>query len=110
MSDTGQNSAKKFDTGKAPMSLIPSDALDEIAKVLDFGKKKYAAHNWRKGMEWSRLIDATLRHVNAWKEGEEKDAESGLSHLAHAACCITFLLSFEKRGAGTDDRYKHERT
>ena len=39
-------------------------------------------------------------------DGEDKDPESGLSHLAHAACCIMFLLEFEKTHPELDDRYK----
>lgn len=96
----------KKDQGKPAMSLIPSDFLIELAKVLSFGAQKYDPHNWRKGIKWSRMIDAAMRHITAWKEGEDLDAESGLSHLAHASCCLAFLVSYEKRRREFDDRYK----
>ena len=96
----------KHDTGKPPMSLLSGVALAEIAKVLDFGQKKYDSHNWRKGFAWSRPASAALRHLFAWIGGEDKDPESGLSHLGHCACCLMFLLEFEVKGIGTDDRYK----
>lgn len=96
----------KKDQGKPPLGLIPSDFLFELGRVLDFGAKKYDSHNWRKGIKWSRMIDASLRHIASWKEGEDLDAESGLSHLAHAACCLAFLVSYEKRRPEFDDRYK----
>jgi hypothetical protein len=38
-----------------------------------------------------------------WK-GEDNDPETGLSHLAHAMCCVMFLLSYHLRKVGTDDR------
>jgi hypothetical protein len=88
------------------MDLLPGEALEEIAKVLSFGAKKYAAHNWRKGFAWSRLLAACLRHLFAYGRGERTDPESGLSHLAHAGCMLLFLLTHEVKGMGTDDIYK----
>ncbi len=97
--------AVKFDDGKAPLSLLPRRALEEEALVLAHGAKKYGTHNWRKGMKFSRLADACLRHIYAFLDGEDKDEESGLSHLAHARCCLAFLLEYEGRRLGTDDRF-----
>lgn len=96
----------KHDEGKTPLGLHPHEALEEIGRVLAFGAKKYAAHNWRKGMAWSRLYDAALRHLLAWIGGEDKDIETGISHLAHAGCCLEFLIAYERSGIGIDDRWK----
>ena len=98
--------AIKHDEEKPPMYLLPSESLEEIAKVLAFGAKKYSAHNWRKGMGWSRLLSAALRHLFAFVRGEDKDPETGLSHLAHAGCCVLFLLWYEQKRKEFDDRYK----
>jgi len=98
--------AKKFDTGKPPLSLISRTALEEEAKVMAYGVAKYGTHNWRQGMDFSRLVDTGLRHLYAFADGEDKDPETGLSHLAHARCCLAFLLEYEGRKVGTDDRYK----
>lgn len=95
----------KYDAGKPGVHLLPYPALEEIARVLDFGATKYTAHNWAKGMSWSRLVGAALRHIGRWAWGESIDSETGLSHLAHAGCCILFLLSYERFGIGTDDRF-----
>jgi hypothetical protein len=62
--------------------------------------------NWEHGMKWSRVYGALLRHLTAWWGGEDKDPETGRSHLWHVACCVTFLLTYEMRGAGEDDRWK----
>jgi hypothetical protein len=80
--------------------------MNQTAAVLKFGAIKYAEHNWRKGFAWSRPLAAAMRHILAFNAGEDKDPESGLSHLAHAACCIMFLLEFEKTHRELDDRYK----
>lgn len=98
--------AIKHDDGKVPMHLLSNEALKQIAAVLDFGQNKYAAHNWRNGFVWSRVLGAAMRHIHAYNDGEDKDPESGLSHLAHAGCCIMFLLEFEKTHKELDDRYK----
>nr|WP_142850688.1 dATP/dGTP diphosphohydrolase domain-containing protein [Telmatospirillum sp. J64-1] len=104
------NTAQKFDSGKPPMGLIPRSALVAEAEVLAFGAKKYAKHNWRGGMEWSRLVDAALRHITAWNEGQDTDPETGASHLAHARCCLGFLIEYQEKGTGTDDRFKTTET
>lgn len=97
----------KKDAGKVGLQLLPFEALEEIAKVLDFGAQKYAAHKWRDGMKWSRLLGALLRHTFAWARGQDTDPETGRSHLAHAGCCVVFLLAYTlnpKRYSDLDDR------
>lgn len=98
---------KKFDSGKPPMSLLPTLPLLEIAKVLQYGASKYEVHNWRKGILYSRITSAVLRHLTLWNEGEELDEESNLPHLAHAACGLLFLLEYSNTKPEMDDRYKH---
>ena len=92
-------------------ALLPSEALDEIARVYAFGAEKYAAHNWRKGYEWNKSFSAMMRHLWSWWRGENLDPESGLSHLAHAGFhvlgLLTFVLNYERYGK-FDDRYKDE--
>ena len=85
----------KFDSGKLDYTLVPWDGLEEIVKVLEFGAKKYARDNWRK-VESQRYAAAAFRHLVAYNKGEQADDETGLSHLAHAGCCLLFLLSLEK--------------
>lgn len=102
----GGGSAMKFDDQKLPVNLLSTEALLQTAAVLKFGADKYHAHNWRDGFAWSRPLAAAMRHIMAYNDGEDKDPESGLSHLAHAACCIMFLLEFEKTHPELDDRYK----
>lgn len=96
----------KHDQNKPDLSLLSPIALMKTAEVMNFGRKKYAAHNWRGGFLWSRPLAAALRHIFAYLGGEDKDPESGLSHLAHASCCILFVLEFEETHKDLDDRYK----
>ena len=94
----------KFDKGKPPISWISRRANEQEAFVLAFGAEKYERWNWSKGMSWSRLLDAALRHLLAYADGENTDAESGLSHLAHARCDIGMLLDYEVEHPELDDR------
>ncbi len=87
---------RKFDAGKLRFSLLPAAAVRAVVGVLEYGAQKYAPDNWRKVPDArQRYFDAAQRHLWAWWGGEKVDAESGLSHLGHAACCVLFLLAFE---------------
>jgi hypothetical protein len=107
--DLEPDQALKFDSGKPRMELLPTGPLLAISRVLTKGAVKYSPHNWRRGFEWSRLIGAAMRHLFLWSAGEDKDPETGESHLAHAGCCILFLLEHEAKGLGVDDRHKYEK-
>lgn len=105
---------RKDDSGKARMDLIPPEAMFALADILGYGAAKYASRNWEKGMPWGRVFAAAMRHLWAWWGGcgptaksflfAEVDDETKRSHLWHALCCVVFLVAYEERGVGTDDR------
>ena len=86
----------KYDYAKPRMSLVPLKQVEKIAKVLTFGANKYKDNGW-KTLENAeeRYFSAAMRHLTAYQNGEELDEESGMSHLAHAATNLIFLLYFE---------------
>jgi len=106
MSAEQPKQAVKLDDGKPPLSLMSRVWLWEVGEVLGHGAKKYAAHNWRLGLKQSRLLDAALRHITAYMDGEDLDPESGRSHLAHASCCLMFAFEMSKTHPQLDDRYR----
>jgi len=100
--EVGKKVGAKFDNDKTRMDLLMcgcAKALEQVAKVLTFGAKKYADDNWRLVPDAKKRYNAALhRHLNAYYQGQLLDSETGLSHLAHAQCCLTFLLEFELEG------------
>lgn len=94
----------KFDHGKTRFDLLPPEGVEAVAVILTNGATKYGDRNWEQGMDWSRPFGACLRHLFAWWGGEKLDRDSGKSHLWHAACNIFFLITYEKRNIGKDDR------
>lgn len=84
---------QKHDQDKPMWNLLPWLAQTEVVKVLTFGAQKYDDDNWRKVPNpKKRYLAAAFRHMVAWATGEKLDPESGLHHLAHAICCLMFLL------------------
>lgn len=90
---------RKFDGDKARVDLLVDGcpkALMAISDVLTYGAKKYDDHNWQvvpNGPQ--RYKAAMMRHILAHASGESVDSETGISHLAHAACCVMFMLELE---------------
>ncbi len=84
---------QKHDTDKPRYDLMPVHAEAAVVDVLTFGAKKYAPDNWRHvESATDRYTAAALRHIAAYRMGEREDQESGLPHLAHAVCCLMFML------------------
>lgn len=84
----------KHDGGKLDYTLVPWDGLEDVVRVLEFGANKYSRDNWRKVENAeARYMAAAFRHMVAHQGGEVNDPESNLPHLAHAGCCILFMLA-----------------
>jgi len=77
------------------ISLYGSNYLDEVVRVWEFGKEKYAAFNWTKGMAWSVPIGCIGRHYTLMLDDPyAKDSETGLPHWAHIECNLQMLLHY----------------
>jgi hypothetical protein len=85
--------------------LIPSHAMDEVARVYGKGAEKYAQRNWERGYAWGLSLAAMERHLNKFKQGEQRD-ELGNHHLAAVVFHALALMTFERFSLGTDDRSK----
>lgn len=92
---------------KAPLGLIPPHSMEQTAWVHQLGSRKYGPFNWRDtGVCASTYINAIMRHLNAWRDGEDLDPESGISHLAHIACSCNIMMDADYCEKLQDDRNK----
>lgn len=87
----------KADAGKPMLTLVPRQILFDIAKVREYGTKKYGdPDNWKQ-VEKQRYRDAAFRHFMSYLDDPQgTDEESGLTHLSHLACNIAFLCEMER--------------
>jgi len=104
INSTAKGSGARYNGGKPDFSLIPLVTLEDEASVWAYGKQKYAAWNWAKGMPWSAVLASAMRHLSKWQAGEDIDDESGLPHLAHAMCNLRMLTLYSKTYPEGDDR------
>lgn len=103
------NSAKKFDSNKVDISILPKSGVEGIALAFMYGEKKYGRYNYKAapGLLWTQLISAALRHLFAFLSGEDCDKESGLLHLHHVGANIMMLIEYYTKNIGTDNRDKN---
>ena len=102
--ETLQGLAVKDDVNKPRIDLIPPNTLMRIGRVFAMGARKYGDTNWLKGMRWSRLYAAAMRHLLAYWSGEDLDSESNEYHLVHAICDLMCLLEYYEQHPALDDR------
>lgn len=90
-------SGRKDDQGKLRYDLLDPQPIEDLVRVLTAGAAKYGDSNWKQVENAeNRYYAAMLRHVQAWRQGEKQDKEDGLPHLAHAMCCLMFLMWIEE--------------
>lgn len=94
----------RFNQGKLRYDLFEPFAMQELARVFTKGAEKYAEHNWLHGMDWSKCEASLMRHIYAWKAGEDRDKETQCFHMAHAAWNALALVSYMKYAPGKDNR------
>ena len=90
---------------KVSLSKWPGVATLHGAHAMMNGAAKYGAYNWRGNpVVASIYVDACLRHVGAWFDGEQTATDSGVHHLGHALACLAILLDAQATGNLVDDR------
>jgi hypothetical protein len=101
---TGTPQAMRYNQGKLQWSLMDMKSFEPMIRVLEFGAKKYARDNWKKGMFLSAIYDSLTRHMISFMAGEDNDPESGLPHIGHIQCNIMFMSYVLQHHPQLDDR------
>lgn len=95
--------------GKVPLEKLPFLVLLGDAVVHAGGAAKYGERNWRiDKIMTSTYEGAIMRHFVAWAGGEDKDPDSGMSHLYHIRACCAVMLDADLFGTLIDDRHRSE--
>jgi len=98
---------KKFDGNKPDSTLIPVEFIIQVSKVLGFGAGKYGKHNFRDGLNYTRLLSSIKRHIDLEIAGVETDKDSGMPHWALAGSAIAMYAFMKTHRPELDDRYKY---
>jgi hypothetical protein len=117
--------ARRYNNNKIRHELIPTEFIDELAKVYTIGAEKYTirdeegriiddgADNWRKGLKWRGVLASIKRHINKFEKGEDYDEDypkelvdrfGKTFHLANAAWGIATLINHYTSHPELDDR------
>lgn len=88
--------------------LGPKYCIEQCTRGLEYGLVKYCRNNWKLGMEWSRVLDAALRHLVFGPCLGEQIDESGNTHYAHALCMLMFAYEYIDKELGVNDLFQAE--
>jgi hypothetical protein len=107
----GQNPKDLLGVEKVSFTKVPAVAIAHCAHAMMDGAGKYGPYNWRdKAVVANIYIDAALRHLLDWFEGEEEADDSHCHHLGHAMACCAILLDAQETGNLVDNRPVNEKT
>lgn len=96
------------------LSVVPPASILREAEAMHYGAhlaprkdgtKGYGPYNWRDDpVEVMIYVDACMRHLFAYVDGEGTDPESGVTHLGHAKACLGIIVDAEANGTLIDNR------
>lgn len=97
--------ADRHNKGKLEWSLVHMPSLEPLVRVLEFGAKKYARDNWKKGLSFNKIKESLMRHmIDFFDNMEDNDAESGINHIGHMMANCMFLQYMFNNKKDMDDR------
>ena len=101
----GKNPKDRIANKKISLTKFPPVALIHGAHAMNDGAAKYGPYNWRENAVIASIyIDAAMRHLLSWFDGEEAASDSEVHHLGHAMACCAILLDAQATGNLIDDR------
>jgi hypothetical protein len=90
---------------KAPLKLVPPALVIGVAEAMANGAEKYGAYNFRDiPVEMMTYIEAALRHLFAFMDGQDNAEDTGIHHLKHAGASIAIVLDGIAMGTIIDNR------
>lgn len=103
----GTNPKDLLGIKKVRLHLVPPSSIIFQAMAMEDGAVKYGPYNWRTNkVILSIYVDAALRHIYAYFDGEECAPDSKKPHLAHALASLGIIVDALSTGNLVDDRPK----
>lgn len=96
-----------MDNTKPKLSIVPKSAMFEMAKAFTYGQVKHGKHNFKENnTPLTEILDAGLRHIYQFLDGEDYDEESQVLHLGNAMANLAMAIDMYYNRKNMDDRYK----
>lgn len=104
--------ANRYNEGKVDFTYLLSapKSLEGLARVYEFGAKKYARDNWKRGLSYLTLVASLMRHLLKFIGGENLDEESKLPHVSHILWNAQILAEMYYTRVDMDDRERAKET
>lgn len=101
----GVNPKDLVGSTKVSITKFPVIGTIQGAMAMGDGAAKYGPYNWRDNKVIASIyVDAAMRHLFTWFEGQETASDSKVHHLGHAIACCAILLDAQATGNLVDDR------
>jgi hypothetical protein len=94
----------KHDQGKPDLTYESLETQVLLARVREFGAKKYSRDQWKNGFSMLRSLAAAKRHIEKFLSGQTYDEESGLLELGHAMANLEHAIYDFVHRPENDDR------
>ena len=92
---------------KTPLHLLPPVAMEAWAWAQKDGADRYKPYNWRSVQVCATTyISAMMRHLDAFRDGEDRTKDSKVFHLGAIMANCAILLDAAAAGTLVDDRFK----
>lgn len=103
---SGINPKQAAGAAKYSLANVPRGVLGEVSVAMAEGAHKYGRHNYRAvgNILASVYYDAANRHLDAWWEGEDIDAASGVHQVTKAIASLIVLRDAMMCDTYADDR------
>lgn len=101
----GTNPKDLLGAKKVNLHLVPPSSIIYQALAMEDGAKKYGPYNWRENKVICTIyIDAAMRHLQAFLDGEMNAPDSQKPHLGHALASIGIIVDALETGNLVDNR------
>lgn len=91
---------------KAPLRYVPPALMIAASGPMEDGAIKYGPFNWREyPVEVVTYVEAAIRHLLAFLDGQDRAEDSGHYHIDHAIAGLGIVVDSRELGTLIDNRF-----